>query len=99
MAYLLGYLLASMGLTILVVWPQDGPGAWVRESVLRRLLRGQAKSVLDCYICMSFWSGLMLSPLWWWMCREPWTWAGCLMTPSLFWLVLRNTGAREEAED
>ena len=37
-----------------------------------------------------------ISPLWWWMCREPWTWAGCLMTPALFWIALRNPAGEEE---
>jgi hypothetical protein len=95
MAFLLSYLLSSMGLTILIVWPQDGPAAWLREEVLRRALPGKAKEVLDCYICTSFWSGLALSSLWWCMCGQPWTLAGCLMTPTLFWIVLRN-GVPEE---
>ena len=97
MSYLLSYLLSSMGLTILIVWPQDGPGAWLREKVFRKVLPEKIKSLMDCYVCASFWSGLALSPLWWWMCREPWTWAGCLMTPSLFWIVLRNPAAKDEA--
>ncbi len=92
MACFLSFLLSSMGLTILIVWPQDGPGAWVREQVLRHVLPEKAQGVLDCYVCMSFWSGLALSPLWWWMCREYWAWAGCLMTPALFWIILRNPG-------
>ena len=90
LAYLVSFLLSSLGLTILIVWPQEGPGAWLRERVLRRVLPGKAKEVLDCYICLGFWSGLALSPLWWLMCRQPWVWGGCLMTPALFWLVLRN---------
>jgi hypothetical protein len=58
----LAYLLSSMGLTILIVWPQTGPSAWVRERVLRRALPGRAKEVLDCYICCGFWAG--------WRCRR-----------------------------
>jgi hypothetical protein len=92
MSYLVSFLLSSIGLTVLIVWPPDGPGAWVRESVLRRALPGKSKETLDCYICTGFWSGLVLSPVWWLMCRERWTWSGCLMTPALFWLVLRNPG-------
>ena len=88
-----------MGLTILIVWPQDGPGAWVRERALRLVLPGWAKGVLDCYVCLSFWSSLVLSPVWWLMCREPWTLFGCLMTPSLFWLVLRNPAGDNGTED
>ena len=98
MASLLSFLLASMGLTIMVVWPQDGPGAWVRERVLRRLLPGKAKEVLDCYICTSYWTGLALSPLWWWMCQGRWAWAGCLMTPPVFWIALRIPGGSERTE-
>jgi len=90
LTYLTSFLVASMGLTVLIVWPQEGPGAWVRERALRRVLPGKAKEVLDCYICLGFWSGLVLSPAWWLMCREHWVWGGCLMTPALFWLVLRN---------
>lgn len=88
--YLLSFLLSSMGLTILIVWPQSGPGAWVRELVLRRILPSKARGVLDCYVCLGFWTGLALSPVWWLMCRQQWAWFGCLMTPALFWLVLRN---------
>ena len=97
MACLLSYLLSSMGLTVLIVWPQDGPGAWVREGVLRPALPEKAKGVLDCYVCLGFWSGLALSPVWWSMCREPWTWAGCLMTPALFWIALRSPTAEKES--
>ncbi len=89
-AYFVAYVASSMGLTILIVWPQDGPGAWAREWALRRVLPGKAKDVLDCYICLGFWSGLMLSPLWWRMCGQYWSWTGCLMTPALFWLVLHD---------
>ena len=46
----IAYLLSSLGLTVLLVWPQSGPGAWVRERVLRRLLPRRARGVLDCYI-------------------------------------------------
>jgi hypothetical protein len=90
LAYLLALVLSSMGLTIVIVWPQTGPGAWFREKILRRLLPGSAKETLDCYICLSFWSGLLLSPLWWYWTREYWSWAGCLMAPALFWLALEN---------
>jgi hypothetical protein len=89
-AYLASFLLSSMGLTILIVWPQQGPGAWFREQVLRKALPTAAKDVLDCYICLGFWSGLLLSPAWWLMCRQHWAWGGCLMVPAMFWLVLRN---------
>jgi hypothetical protein len=89
MTYLLTFLLSSLGLTVLIVWPQDGPGAWVREQLLRKCLPGKAKEVLDCYVCTGFWSGLLLGPAWRLMSGEPWTWAGCLMTPAVFWLLLR----------
>ncbi len=53
-----------MGLTVLVVWPADGVPAKIREG-LRRLLPSAVKGVLDCYICLGFWAGLILSPIWW----------------------------------
>jgi hypothetical protein len=90
LACLLSLLLSSMGLTVVIVWPQDGPGAWIRENVLRPALPGKAKETLDCYICTSFWAGLLLSPVWWLMCREPWVWSGCFMAPAAFWLALGN---------
>ena len=65
LAEYLAYLLSSVGLTVLLVWPQTGPGAWVRDRVLRRLLPRRARDVLDCYICLGFWVGLALSPIWW----------------------------------
>jgi hypothetical protein len=87
---LLAYLLSAMGLTVLVVWPQGGPGAWLRERMLRPSLPARFREVLDCYICCGFWSGLALSPLWWVFERRLWCCTGCLMVQCLFWLVLRN---------
>lgn len=89
MCDLLAYLLASMGLTVLVVWPQKGPGAWLRDKLLRSVLPASSTEVLDCYICCSFWCSLLLSPLWWAICGRAWYGTGCLMTPGLFWLLLR----------
>lgn len=66
---LLAYLLAAMGLTVLVVWPASGPSAWMRDRILRRLLWPSARGVLDCYICLSPWAALALAPLWWWQMR------------------------------
>ena len=85
---LLGYLLASMGLTIVIVWPESGPGAWAREKILRRLIPARFEKALDCYICMGFWCGLLLSALWWRLYHEPSIWAGCLMVPAAFWIVM-----------
>jgi hypothetical protein len=92
MSDLLAYLLSSVGLTVLVVWPQDGPAAWVRDRLLRRALPPNAARVLDCYICCGFWCALVLSPLWWWQFRSLWCWTGCLMVPGLFWAFLREHG-------
>jgi hypothetical protein len=77
-----------MGATILIVWPVDGPGAWIRDRLLRPTLPGKAKAALDCYICLGFWCGLGISLPWWLWYREPWVWLGCLMVPTVFWLVL-----------
>gem|GEM_PF-3046186 len=87
--HLLTYLLASCGLTILIVWPENGPSAWLRDEVGRRLLPGKAGEVFDCYVCCGFWSGFILSPLWWTWYHEPWYWFGCLMVPAIFWFILR----------
>jgi hypothetical protein len=86
--HLIAYILSAMGLTILVVWPTAGPSAWGREHILRPLLPGKSKEVLDCYICFSFWAGLIASPLWWHWYKEPWIWLGCLIMPAVFWLAL-----------
>ncbi len=88
LAILLAYILSAMGLTILVVWPEDGPGAYVREKFLQRILPKSAHGVLDCYICFSFWAGLLLSFPWWSMYHRNWIWFGCLMVPALFWLIM-----------
>ena len=82
--------LASVGLTVLIVWPESGPSAWIRDRVLRRLLPAKTGDVLDCYICCGFWAGLILAPIWWWFTRQYWCWAACLMTPALFWMILGN---------
>ena len=84
---LVAYLLSAMGLTILVVWPEDGTGAYVREKVLQRVLPKSAHGVLDCYICLGFWAGVFLSVPWWFMYHQNWIWFGCLMIPAVFWLV------------
>jgi hypothetical protein len=86
------HILSAMGLTILVVWPDHGLIALLRDRVLRRLLPAGARGVLDCYICCGFWCALLLSPAWWRLCGGYWCWFGCLMVPAVFWLVL--PGAR-----
>ena len=91
-ANLVSFLLASVGLTVLIVWPQTGPGAWLRESVLRPALGDKAGEVLDCYVCLGFWSGLLLSPICYWLTGQYWSWAGCLMVPAVFWWALRPRG-------
>jgi hypothetical protein len=77
-----------MGATVLIVWPQAGPSAWLRDRVLRPLLPKAARDFLDCYICCGFWCGLALSPVWWAFHHSLWCWSGCLSTPCLFWLWL-----------
>lgn len=99
LAHLLEYLLASIGLTVLLVWPASGPGAFIRDRVIRPVLPGGIKNVLDCYICLGFWSGLLLSGLAWWLYREPSCWLGCLMTPGMFWIVLKNPNTHEESSN
>lgn len=89
---LLAYVLSSMGMTVLLVWPQRGPSAWIRERLLRRGLPTFAAEVLDCYICCSFWCGLLLSPLWWAFNHQLWCWTGCLTAPFLFWALLDRGG-------
>lgn len=103
MTHLITYVLASIGLTVLVVWPDSGPGAWARESVLRPLLPRAMKHALDCYICFSFWAAMTLTPVWQFIGRDDRLWLGCLMVPGLFWLTLRplssSSGMRAARED
>lgn len=91
LAHLAAFLLTAVGLTVLLVWPDGGPGAWVRERLLRRILPARAAGALDCYVCCGFWCGAALSPAWWWLLNyhEPWCWLGGPMTAAVFWLVLR----------
>lgn len=97
---LIGFLLSAMGATVLIVWPETGPTAWLREKVLRRVLPGRVGGVLDCYICMSFWMGLAFGALWWCWTRNPMYWCGCLMAPVVFWVVLnRYTHESEHDSD
>jgi hypothetical protein len=98
LANLLAYLLSSMGLTVLIVWPETGPSAWLREKVARRLLPGRAQEVLDCYVCCGFWTGLLVAAGWWFLYRAYWYWFGCLMVPALFWLAL-GPADRIEGDD
>lgn len=87
---LLTCLLSSFGLTVLLVWPETGPGAWIRDKVMKPLLWPKAKEVLDCYVCFSFWASLLLSRIWWRLAEVWWVWFGCLMTPGMFWLALQR---------
>ena len=80
---LLAYLLSAIGLTILVVWPENGPGAFFREKILRKLLPVPLHGALDCYICFAFWAGLILSVAFWFIYGRAWTCFGCLMTPAV----------------
>jgi hypothetical protein len=88
MCELTSYLLSSIGLAVLIVWPAHGPSAWLREKVARKCLGESAQVVLDCYICCSFWTALVLAPLWWYFTASPCYWFGCLMAPCVVWLVL-----------
>lgn len=99
LAHLAAYLLSSMGLTVLIVWPEGGPSAYLRENVARRLLPRWAEGVLDCYFCCGFWSALLLAVVWWFLHGAWWCWFGCLMVPAVFWLVLRPEERLDEAEE
>lgn len=88
--YFVTFLLSAVGLTILIVWPETGPGAFLREAVLRKILPQSAGKALDCYVCLGFWAGLLLSPAWWFLTREHWVWFGCLMVPAIFWFTLNQ---------
>lgn len=90
MTELASYILVSMGLTIILVWPQEGPTAYLRERVFRRILPTKAGYVFDCYICCSFWIGMLMSVIWWRHDREVWCLYGCLMVPAVFWIILRD---------
>ncbi len=87
-AHLAVYLLAGVGLTVLVVWPDAGPAGWLRDTVFRSILPPRTRGVLDCYICLSFWVGVCLSVVFWLLFRDRWVWFGCLMLPGLFWMLL-----------
>jgi hypothetical protein len=93
----LASLLTAVGLTILVIWPANGPSAFIRDRVLRSLLPVNARVVLDCYVCCGFWCGLFLSPILWALFHEPFVWLMCLMTSALFWLMLGLPEKEREA--
>ncbi len=83
------FVLSAMGLTVVVVWPETGPGAWCRERLLRPLLPKRIRDVFDCYICFGFWTGLGLGALWSVMLDIWFYWFGCLMIPAMFWIILQ----------
>ena len=88
LAQLFSFLLAAMGLTVLLVWPQGGAGAYVREKILPRILPKTAAAVLDGYVCFGFWAGLAVAVPWWLVFPQPCCWFGCLMVPALFRVVM-----------
>jgi hypothetical protein len=95
---ILTYVFAAMGLTILIVWPADGPSAWLRDKIVRKLLWPSARGVLDCYICLSVWVALALAPAWWYWVHCQWVWTGPLVLPALFWMILRPWHSASEKQ-
>lgn len=85
---LLAYVLSAMGLAVLIVWPADGPMAWLRDRVLRPMLPKAVQGVLDCYVCLGFWTGLILSVVFWIIYGYAWLCFGCLVVPAVFWLIV-----------
>ncbi len=78
---------SAMGLAVVLLGFSDGPGAWVRESIMRPLLsliRGAG--VLDCAACFSFWSGLLAGAAGWLAVGRPDLLLASLIAPLLFWL-------------
>lgn len=88
LAVFFAYMLSAMGLAIVVVWPETGPGAFVREKILHKLIPAALHGLLDCYICFGFWTGLALSVVFWLIYGMAWMYFGCLMVPAAFWLVM-----------
>ena len=53
--HLMTLVLSSMGLTVLVVWPQEGLGGVTGEKIFRPAVPPvPLRHVLDCYVCLSF---------------------------------------------
>jgi hypothetical protein len=92
------FVLSAMGLTVLIVWPDKGPTAWLRDTIFRKLLPVKAQGVLDCYICLGFWIGLALEWPFWRIYHETWIWWGLLMIPVVFWLVMPGSRGTDAAE-
>lgn len=78
-----------LGITILVVWPNYGPGAFIRELIRRVLKPVRMEGVLDCYLCLAPWVGLgVATVLWSWEVTTIPTWqlfAVPLMVPVAIW--------------
>lgn len=55
--------LIVMGWTIVLVYPDFGPSAWLRATVRKIIARiigkPDARTMLDCYICSAVWLGLL----------------------------------------
>ncbi len=81
------YVLSSVGLTLLLVWPAEGPGAWVRERLLRWVLPKGLRKALDCYICLGTWVALAAAPGWW-LAGYHWSVIAWPVVPAAFWLVM-----------
>lgn len=78
-----------LGLTILVVWPNHGPGAIVRELARKVLKPLGADGVLDCYMCLAPWMGLATAwALWNWEVTNLSTWqlfSVPFLVPAMIW--------------
>jgi hypothetical protein len=96
LANLLSAIFTGMGLTILFVWPEHGPTAWIRDNVIRPTLPAACRGVLDCYVCFGFWAGLLVGALWWWQTRQFWCWSNGFMVSAALWICLRVSSSSEE---
>lgn len=79
------YLAAALGLTVLVIVQQGGPGGWARERALlpamtRLMGERLAGELLGCGVCFSAWSGLLVGLV-------VWAVTGAAMPLATLWLV------------
>lgn len=87
MTEFIAFILSSIGLTVWIVWPEEGFWAIIRHK-MQKLLPAHFRTVPDCYICSGFWIGTFLGIVWWPLTGRPFYITGGLMVSAMFWIFM-----------
>lgn len=87
MTEFIAFILASLGLTVWIVWPEESFWANIRHK-MQKLLPAYFQTVPDCYVCSGFWIGTIFGLIWWPCTGKLFYIAGGFITSAVFWIFL-----------